>query len=230
MKHHPVLQKIVRILDILVLIASAVIVVMVSFETLSVSPAYGVDTVLSVQLWVCVVFMLDYLANFFASESKWRYFRHNLLFLLVSIPYLNIVDYMGIDLSHHAYFIIRLAPLMRGGYGMALLIWRFNRSKMAKLFYTYLVSVAAIVYFGSILFYSVENGVNPMVTTYWNALWWACMDMTTIGSNIYAVTVAGQIMSVVLAALGMMMFPIFTVYVTSKFQKTSGSGNDSQEE
>ena len=219
------MQKIVRLLDILVLIASAVIVVMVSYETLSTSSAYDVQTVLNVQLWVCVVFLLDYLANFFVSDSKWRYFRRNILFLLVAVPYMNIVDYMGIDLSHHASLLIRLVPLMRGGYGMALLIWRFNRSKMAKLFFTYLVSVVAMIYFGSILFYSVERGVNPMVTGYWNALWWACMDMTTVGSNIYAVTMTGQILSVFLAALGMMMFPIFTVYITSKFQKTSRAGD-----
>lgn len=40
------------------------------------------------------------------------------------------------------------------------------------------------------------------------------MDVTTVGSNIYATTAVGKILSVVLAALGMMMFPIFTVYIT----------------
>ena len=25
-----------------------------------------------------------------------------------------------------------------------------------------------------------------MVTDYWSALWWAFMDVTTVGSNIYA--------------------------------------------
>ena len=45
------------------------------------------------------------------------------------------------------------------------------------------------------------------------------MDVTTVGSNISAITVTGRVLSVVLAALGMMMFPIFTVYVTSLVQK-----------
>ena len=35
------------------------------------------------------------------------------------------------------------------------------------------------------------------------------------GSNIIAVTGVGKVLSVLLAALGMMMFPIFTVYVTN---------------
>ena len=45
------------------------------------------------------------------------------------------------------------------------------------------------------------------------------MDVTTVGSNIIAVTATGRVLSVLLAALGMMMFPIFTVYVTSLIQK-----------
>ena len=45
------------------------------------------------------------------------------------------------------------------------------------------------------------------------------MDVTTVGSNIIAVTVTVRVLSVLLAALGMMMFPIFTVYVTSLIQK-----------
>lgn len=39
-----------------------------------------------------------------------------------------------------------------------------------------------------------------MVTDYWSAFWWAFMDVTTVGSNIYAVTPTGKILSVVLAA------------------------------
>lgn len=61
--------------------------------------------------------------------------------------------------------------------------------------------------------------MNTLVTGYGDALWWAFMDVTTVGSNIIAVTVTGRVLSVLLAALGMMMFPIFTVYVTSLVQR-----------
>ena len=55
-----------------------------------------------------------------------------------------------------------------------------------------------------------------MVQTFGDSVWWASMNVTTVGSNIFAVTSMGKIMSVLLAALGMMTFPIFTVYITSK--------------
>lgn len=69
----------------------------------------------------------------------------------------------------------------------------------------------------------MEHDTNPLVAHYTDALWWAFMDVTTVGSNIYAVTATGKILSVVLAALGMMMFPIFTVYVTNLVQRTAQS-------
>lgn len=47
------------------------------------------------------------------------------------------------------------------------------------------------------------------------------MDVTTVGSTYPAITVTDRVISVVLAALGMMMFPIFTVYVTSLVQKSN---------
>lgn len=67
--------------------------------------------------------------------------------------------------------------------------------------------------------------MNPLVVGYGDALWWAFMDVTTVGSNIIAVTVTGRVLSVVLAALGMMMFPIFTVYVTNLIQRSNDQKN-----
>ena len=84
----------------------------------------------------------------------------------------------------------------------------------------------ATVYFSSLIFFVIEHKVNPQVTGYDDALWWAFMDVTTVGSNIYAVTPTGRILSVLLAALGMMMFPIFTVYVTSLVQNANKRKNE----
>ena len=84
----------------------------------------------------------------------------------------------------------------------------------------------ATVYFSSLIFFVIEHKVNPQVVAYDDALWWAFMDVTTVGSNIYAVTPTGRILSVLLAALGMMMFPIFTVYVTSLVQNANKRKNE----
>ena len=89
------------------------------------------------------------------------------------------------------------------------------------LFVSYLTMLLATVYFSSLAFSVLEHKVNPLVHSYGDALWWAFMDVTTVGSNIIAVTVTGRVLSVLLAALGMMMFPIFTVYITNLIQQSN---------
>ena len=114
---------------------------------------------------------------------------------------------------------LRFVPLVRGGYAMAIVVGWLTYNKASSLFVSYLTMLLATVYFASLAFFVLEHKVNPLVVGYGDALWWAFMDVTTVGSNIIAVTVTGRVLSVLLAALGMMMFPIFTVYMTSLIQK-----------
>lgn len=45
------------------------------------------------------------------------------------------------------------------------------------------------------------------------------MDCTTVGSYISAVTVIGKILGAVLPLLGMMVIPLFTVFITTKVKE-----------
>ena len=89
---------------------------------------------------------------------------------------------------------------------------------MTSLLVSYILIILSLTYFASLVFFMVERSVNPSVSTFGDAVWWAFMNVTTVGSNIFAKTVTGEVLSVVLAAAGMMLFPIFTVYITDKFQ------------
>ena len=79
-------------------------------------------------------------------------------------------------------------PLIRGGYAMAIVVSWFTYNKATGLFFTYLITLFSTVYFASLTFYLFEFKVNPDVKCYQDALWWAAMDVTTVGSNIEAVT------------------------------------------
>ena len=121
---------------------------------------------------------------------------------------------------------LRFIPLVRGGYAMAIVVGWLTYNRASGLFVSYLTMLLATVYFSSLAFYVMEHGTNPLVKSYGDALWWAFMDVTTVGSNIIAVTPTGRVLSVLLAALGMMMFPIFTVYVTSLVQRRNKEKED----
>lgn len=72
-----------------------------------------------------------------------------------------------------------------------------------------------ITYFSSLIFFQREHGINPDIDNYWTALWWSAMNLTTVGCYINPMTLAGKILAVVLPICGMIMFPLFTVYLTN---------------
>ena len=57
--------------------------------------------------------------------------------------------------------------------------------------------------------------MNPEVRNLWDALWWAFLDATTVGSNIPSCTATGKVLDVFLSAEGLILFPLFTVYITN---------------
>lgn len=211
-------------LHVIILLLSIFLVVAISMDTFKNEAFYRVPKFLKFQFWVCVLFLLDFFVEFFLSANKWSYLRSHFFFFLVSIPYNSIILHYGWNFDPQITYCIRYIPLIRGGYAMSIVISWFTYNKATGLFISYLTTLLFTVYFASLAFFLFEHKVNPLVPNYDAALWWAFMDATTVGSNIIAVTTVGKILSVLLAALGMMMFPIFTVYVTNILTKHNEQG------
>ena len=208
-------------MHIIILIVSLFLIISISIDTFNNVPFQSEKTYLKTQLWICIFFLFDFFFELAMSDNKWRYLSTHMVFFIISIPYLNIIDHYHIQLSSSTEYFIRFIPLVRGGYALAIIVGRFTKSKITSLFFSYLTMLMATVYFSSLLFFTLEHKINPGVNDYFDALWWAGMNMTTVGSNIYAITDIGRLVSFILAALGMMMFPIFTVYITSIVQKVN---------
>lgn len=216
-------------LHLMVLALALFLVISISIDTFRNIAFYRQPEFEKLQFWICIMFLGDFVLEFVLSERKWHYLWTHFLFLLVSIPYVEIISALGVTFSPEVGYLLRFVPLVRGGYAMAIVVGWLSYNKATSLFLTYLTTLFATIYFASLVFFVFEKGANPLVHTYYNALWWAFMDVTTVGSNIIAVTPVGQVLSVVLAALGMMMFPIFTVYVTSLIKKRNQEGMDNGE-
>lgn len=217
-------KMIYTILHILVLILSLFLIIFISIDTFKNIAFYDAPEFMQIQFWICVLFLLDFFAEWILAERKWHYLATHFLFFLVAIPYNTIIDYYGWSFSPQIEYLIRYIPLVRGGYALAMVVDWLTSNKATGLFLSYLISLVASLYFSSIIFFVFEQDINPLVNNYTDALWWAAMDMTTVGSNIIAVTPVGRVLSVVLAALGMMLFPIFTVYITNLIQNHNKRG------
>lgn len=211
-------------LHILILVLSIFLVVRISIDTFNNEAFYLEPKFIHFQFWICVVFLFDFFVEFFLSKNKWKYIRDRFIFFLVSIPYNSIISFYGWTFSSQITYALHYIPLIRGGYAMSIVVSWFTYNRATGLFISYLATLIFTIYFASLAFYVFEHNVNPTVKNYDDALWWAAMDATTVGSNIEAITPVGRILSVLLAALGMMMFPIFTVYVTNLLTKTKQQG------
>lgn len=212
------MKPFLSVLNILVLLAGIVIILLVSINTIYPEFNIPLQLTLNVMAGACVITFADFWIRFYYSKNKVRFFFANLIFLVSAIPFLNISHYMHIELSNFENLLVHFIPFIRGGQSLIIIIRWSPLRKVQTLFFSYLIVILAFTYFCSLLFYQLEKGLNPMVKDFWSAFSWACMNLTTVGSNIYGKTRLGQSLSFILAASGMLLFPIFTAYITAVFQ------------
>lgn len=211
---------ILRTMQIAVLVSSILLIVLMSLCTFDNIPFLHNRRYLNFQLIICGVFLLDYIVAFCYARRKLRFFIRNLLFLIVSVPYINIINHYGITLSETVKYYIFLVPLIRAAFALAIVVGYVSSNRVSSLFASYISILLSVVYFSSLIFYQREFGINADVKNYGDALYWAGMNVTTLGASIIPVTEIGKILTVVLGTVGMLMFPLFTVYVTNLVQRS----------
>lgn len=212
--------RLTRIIDgvahAVVIVLSLALITFISYDTFANIPFLNSRLYMTFQFWVCVVFMADFVLELILSNDKRHYLLTHFFFFLISIPYLNIIILTDIQLGEQALYFIRFIPLVRGAYSLAMVVGYLSSNRALSLLSSYVAILASIIYFASLIFYEQEKPVNADVNTYWDALWWASMDVTTLGCYIEPMTVAGKLLGSLLAICGMLMLPLFTVFISSK--------------
>ena len=193
---------------------SLLLVISISIDTFQGVPFYEDTHYLDLQFWICVLLIILFGLEVYNADNSWQYFGRHILFLILIIPYLTLFDWFGVSLSPEMEYLFRFIPLIRGYIAFTLIAYGLLRDLTAGLLITYIVVLSSFIYYCSLIFYVLEVDTNPMVTNFWDALWYACMTSTTAGCNIQAITAVGKIISVLLALAGMMLLPVFTVYLT----------------
>lgn len=197
------------------LVAGVALLVGISVEILTGNHLKYSNWYLWLQLVVCVVFMIDFAAVMLSQDSRHhKWFLFNLLCFLISIPYLNILDWLQIEPHRGVAVVVAALPLLRAFVAMGVVVWWFIGAEVSRIFAAYLFTVICFTYLAALIFYDYEILVNPHLTSFGNALWWGWMNTTTVGAAIFPVTAIGKVLAVMLPSLGMMFFPVFTIYIT----------------
>jgi len=202
----------------MVLVLSLLLIVYISYDTFMKIPFLSNHTYMTFQLWVCVAFLLDFFIEFFYARDKKVYLKRRWFFFFISIPYLNLVNATHMSVPSDVLFFLRFIPLVRGAYSLSMVIGYVSTNRAVSLMAQYTAILAALVYCLALIFYYEEYGLNPDVKSFWDALYWSAMNMTTVGCYFSAITATGKVISVILPIAGMLMLPLFTALVTSKIR------------
>ncbi len=207
-----------RVLNILAVVAGVVLVAALSWEIVEGDHIHFSRGYLAVQFVVCLIFLAEFGGGMAAARHRGGYLWRNLPFLLLAVPWLNIFDWCGVHLTHDWGLIVGLIPLLRAFMAMILVVrWLVADSRVTRLLIAYVFTVVVFTYLSALVFYDYEVLVNPKLEGFGNALWWAWMNVTTVGAAIFPVTAVGKVVCVLLPSLGMMFFPIFTTYVLQQY-------------
>lgn len=205
------------------LIAGVALLVGISIEVLTGDHQSYSTWYMWLQLAVCVIFMIDFAAAMMATDRESRrWFWLNMLFFLISIPYLNILSWLNVVPHRGVAIAVAALPLLRSFIAMGVVVWWFIAGKVSRIFAAYLFTVVCFTYLAALIFYDYEVLVNDKLHGFGNAFWWAWMNTTTVGAAIFPVTTIGKVLAVLLPSLGMMFFPIFTIYVTNIYNVKTG--------
>lgn len=207
-------QKMLLALHLSVLAGSIALIAFISYDTFRNVSFVDNQRYLQAQFWICMLFMVDILVEFFLSPRKWHYIVTHIFFFLIAIPYINILQFYDVRLSGELMYALRFIPMLRAAYVLAIITGALSSNRVSSMFIAYIALLLTIVYFSSMMFFVEEHKINPDCTSYPQALWWSIMCMTTAGSYIGEYTVTAKILSVILSGGGLILFPVFTVYIT----------------
>lgn len=224
-RHRDLSRPLLFALHIVVIAASMLLIVIISIDTFSKMSLISDQRFLAIQFWLCILFLIDVIVDWINSPRKKRHVVELILFIAICIPYINLVDLFHIQVTSEMHYWLRIIPMIRGVYVFAVITSRLNSYYTESMFLAYIMFMIIMAYFSSMLFYVEEWNVNKQVPDYWTALWWAAMDLTTAGCYINPVTETGKVLSVVLSACGIILFPVFTVYISTALTRNKKRNN-----
>ena len=165
------------------------------------------------------IFLVDFLVRFIIAPKKLAYLRSNWLTTLsLFVPALRIFRVASLARFLYASRTLRSLQLLRVvsslNRGM-----RALRAHMQRRQFGYVLALSAListVSAAAMLFFE-KNAPSGGFSNYWDALYWAGMMMTTLGSAYWPETGEGRVLALLLALYAFAMFGYVTAALATFF-------------
>ncbi len=175
---------------------------------------------------IWAIFIADFVLDIVIAPDRLGYLRRNWLTVLaLLLPALRVFRALRALRVLRAARSVRSIGLLRVltsmNRGMAALARTFGRRKLGFV----IALTAAVVMVGAAGMAFLEGPValreagaaGPGLESYGEALWWAAMLLTTIGSEYWPVTAEGRILAWLLSVYGVAIFGYITAAIASHF-------------
>ncbi len=107
-KHHT--PRILTVMNLMVLVLSGLLIFFISVDTFEEVNFLENHQYMVFQFWVCIFFMIDFFVELAYTSDKLCFVKRRMAFLLLSVPYLNIINMTGMHLSGDVLYFVRFIP------------------------------------------------------------------------------------------------------------------------
>ena len=204
-------EKLDRYLDLPLALASVVVVLLIIIQlTGEVSQSWERRLeVLSWALWS--LFFLEFLIKFALAPVKRHYVRkHWLDVLVVLLPFLRFLRLARVLRATRALPVLRL--VIFGGRGSESTLALLKRRRLGQLA---IVSLMVVLLGATVGFLLEAEAPGSQIQTFGNALWWSATLVTTVGSELYPVTIGGRVLGFLLMLYAVGIFSYFIGAIAS---------------
>jgi voltage-gated potassium channel len=155
------------------------------------------------------VFVAEFVSRFLAAHDRRQYLRGHWIDALALVPPVRALRVLRL------LRLLRLIRALAGFYRAAMHVQGLARHRG---FAWLIVSWLSVMVACSAFVYQAEHGVNKLLTSPFDALWWGVTTLTTVGyGDTYPVTPDGRLGAMVLMLLGIGLFSAITATITSYF-------------
>ncbi len=204
-------ERLDRYLDLPLALASLALVLIAIIQLGGeVEPPWdGRMEVLGWVLWG--LFFVEFGAKFVLAPNKRRYVTRRWLDVLVLlVPFLRVLRLLRVLRVTRAFPVFRL--LVFGGRGSSATLALLRRRRLGQLA---LIS-AMVVLVGAALIFMLEQGApGGQIETFGDALYWSSTIVTTVGNELYPVTVGGRVLAFLLMLYAVGIFSYFIASIST---------------
>lgn len=203
-----------RVMDVLI-VASAIAI---ALETMPQLPGYLRNFLLSFEIFLLVIFSIEYLVRLTTAPRPLRYAFSfwGIIDLLSIAPAIALLTPQWLVVrTFRLLRLVRLLKLFRGSHAMERLVVAFRQVRGELLVFG--VIAGLMLYVSAVGIYIFEHDAQPEVfASIPDSLWWAVASFTTVGyGDMFPITPGGKIFTTIVLFIGLGVIAVPSAIVTA---------------